>query len=104
MSNVTHILYADGLKRGRALLRRFLASAQGNFEFTEVSSLVELKEMLPTRTWDLVLGELDLPGCEGLDLVEAVQAARPGLPLVVLTGDTDRALEAMQRGVADCLG
>ncbi|HZM44564.1 MAG TPA: GAF domain-containing protein [Burkholderiales bacterium] len=103
MSTVTHILYADGLKRGSVLLKRVLAPAHGNFEVTEVSSLDELKEALRSGTCDLVLSELDLPGCEGMSLVDTVQALHPGLPLVVLTADTDRALEAMQRGVADCL-
>src|SRR5262249_15017330 len=103
MSNVIHILYADGLKRGRVLLKRFLAPAHGDFRVTEVGCLNELREALRTRTCDVVLADLDLPGCTDLDLIEAVQAAHPGLPLVVLTSDTDRALGAMQRGVADCL-
>ena len=104
MNNITHILYADGLKRGRAFLRRVLSPENGNLALTEVCSLEELRAALNAGACDLVLSELDLPGCVGLDLVDAVQAAQPGLPLVVLTDDTDRALEAMQRGVADCLG
>jgi DNA-binding NtrC family response regulator len=103
MSNITHILYADGLKRGGVLLKRFLAPAHGDFQVTEACSLDELTGALGSGHYDLVLAELDLPGCEGLALVDAVQKARPGLPLVVLTSDADRALEAMQRGVADCL-
>src|SRR5919109_300708 len=39
---------------------------------------------------DLVLLDLGLPGCKGLDALERFRSQFPQLPLVVLSGDCDR--------------
>jgi diguanylate cyclase (GGDEF)-like protein/PAS domain S-box-containing protein len=97
------ILYADGSQRDRDLVRPFLAAADHGFHVTEVRTLPELCESVQARDCDLVLGDFDLSGCLGLELVHAVQARRPGLPIVILTADKDRAHEAVKLGVNDCL-
>ena len=54
---------------------------------------------------DLVLLDLKLPDASGLDLLEHAMAARPALPVVVLTahGTIDAAVGAMRRGAFDFL-
>jgi len=49
---------------------------------------------------DLVLLDLGLPGCEGLDAVARFRMEFPQLPLVVVSGDCDRAsiLGALEAG------
>ena len=102
-SGMIRILYADGSRRDRDLVRPFLGAAAEGFHVTEVRTLSELCESVQARDCDLVLGDFDLSGCLGLELVHAVRARRPGLPIVILTADKDRAREAVKLGVIDCL-
>ena len=54
---------------------------------------------------DVVLLDLSLPDSDGLDTVQAMRAALPGVPIVVLTGHDDNALAeaALQAGAQDYL-
>jgi DNA-binding NtrC family response regulator len=65
------------------------------------SGLVQLEAARP----DLVLLDLRLPGVEGLDLLDEIKAARPALPVVMLTAyqDIKSAVRATQKGAFDYL-
>lgn len=54
---------------------------------------------------DCVLVDLDLPDCQGLDAVGAIQRRAPRLPVVVVSGNHDRelALRAVHAGAQDYL-
>ena len=54
---------------------------------------------------DLVLTDLKLPGLSGLDLVKQLHAARPHLPIILMTahGTTEVAIEATRHGAFDYL-
>ncbi|HEU0122903.1 MAG TPA: sigma-54 dependent transcriptional regulator [Bryobacteraceae bacterium] len=54
---------------------------------------------------DLVLTDLRLPGMSGLDFLDRMHAARPGLPVVLMTayGSVETAVEAMKKGASDFL-
>ncbi len=54
---------------------------------------------------DVVLLDLSLPDSSGIATVEALRAALPGVPIVVLTGNDDNALalQAVQAGAQDYL-
>ncbi len=58
-----------------------------------------------TRPFDLVLTDLRLPGLSGLDLAARLQAAKPKLPIIMMTahGTTDTAIEAIKLGVYEYL-
>ena len=55
--------------------------------------------------FDLVLTDLKLPGRNGLDLVRELHAAKPRLPILMMTahGTTETAIEATQAGAYDYL-
>jgi len=57
------------------------------------------------ETFDLVITDLKLPGLNGLELVRELHAARPRLPIVMMTahGTTETAIEATQSGAFDYL-
>lgn len=57
------------------------------------------------KTPDVVLLDLSLPDSLGVDTVRAVNAALPGIPIVVFTGydDNDLALAALRNGAQDYL-
>ena len=54
---------------------------------------------------DVVLTDVRMPGESGLDLLAALRAEHPSLPVVVMTahGTMETAIEAVQRGAFDYL-
>ncbi len=55
--------------------------------------------------FDVVITDLKLPGLDGLELVRELHAARPRLPILMMTahGTTETAIEAIQAGAYDYL-
>ena len=55
--------------------------------------------------FDIVITDLKLPGLNGLELVRELHAARPRLPILMMTahGTTETAIEATQSGAYDYL-
>lgn len=52
---------------------------------------------------DVVLSDIDLPVCSGLRAGLRLREELPGLPLVLMTGDPERAEEARRAGFARVL-
>lgn len=66
-------------------------------------SAEEALNVLRTETVHLVLSDLRLPGLSGRELLEKVKAARPGLPVVVMTAyaSLKDAVEIIKEGAFD---
>jgi DNA-binding NarL/FixJ family response regulator len=77
-----HVLFREGLK---FLLR----ALDPGLEPDEAGNCAEALERAAERDYDLVLLDLKLPGRHGLDALEALREAIPGVPLVVLSGEDD---------------
>src|SRR4030095_12914915 len=58
-----------------------------------------------TESFEVVLSDLKLPGLSGLDLVRELHAAKPRLPIILMTahGTAETAIEATKRGASDYL-
>jgi CheY-like chemotaxis protein len=67
-----------------------------------VGSGKEALDVIDRDMPDLVLTDLQMPEMNGLELVEAVKARYPHLPVILMTahGSEDIALQALQRGAA----
>jgi two-component system response regulator FixJ len=80
----------------------FLLSSAGcavrTFEAAE-----RLLEALPGSNCGCVVSDVRMPGIDGLELLRRIKGARPGLPVVIITGhgDVPLAVEAMKLGAAD---
>jgi two-component system response regulator PilR (NtrC family) len=62
-------------------------------------------KQLGSQRFDLVLTDMRLPDGDGLDLVEWIQAHRPGVPVAVITahGNVEAAVRALKLGAFDFL-
>jgi DNA-binding NtrC family response regulator len=91
----------------RDSLRRMLELAlkQEGYEVTTAADAASALALLGLRSFDFVLTDLRLPDASGLDVVAASRAAKPPIPVVVLTGygTVGTAVEAMKRGAFDFL-
>jgi signal transduction histidine kinase len=88
------------------LLQESLGEGDGaGFELEVVDRLSTGLERLAKGGIDLVLLDLGLPDCQGLDTLTRVHAAAPEVPNVILTALDDEAVavQAVQRGAQDYL-
>lgn len=62
-------------------------------------------EKLSTTTYDLVITDINLPGLDGISLLQWIQRHRPETQVVVISGDgsADKILAAMRGGAKDYL-
>lgn len=93
------VLVADDHALVRAGIRKVLGLAGDLVVVGEATTAAEVLSRLQVGDVDLLLLDLLMPGTDDVDLVERVVAARPRLPILVLTMHADphiarRALEA----------
>ena len=60
-------------------------------------------EVIATREWDLMVSDIDLPGMDGLELVQRVKSERPQLATLILSSHSsfEHAVTAMRAGAED---
>src|ERR1700691_5883436 len=80
-------------------LRRVLVS-RGFYVVHELDSETALRRVQEEK-WDLLLTDIEMPGMNGLELLDRVRVLLPDLPIAVLTGHptVDYAVSAL-RGAA----
>lgn len=68
-------------------------------------SLKETSSRLKEAEYDLILLDLELPDCEGIETFQSVYSAAPNIPIVVLTatGNENLAQETLRGGAQDYL-
>lgn len=103
MSDPIRILYVDDYPLDRELVRDALEKEHSGFQVIEATSRADLEARLAEGNYDLVLSDFNILGFEGLQVVEAVHAKNPRMPVVIVTGtgSEEVAVEAMKRGAAD---
>src|SRR5262245_17046805 len=96
------ILVADDQSSTRSHLAARLADA--GFSVVEASDGEEAWEQFREHDPDLVLSDLRMPRCDGLELLERVRA-QSAVPVILLTayGDVPTAVRAMKRGAEEFL-
>src|SRR5262249_37498141 len=104
MTPAIRILYVDDYPHDRELVRDALEHEDGGgFEVIQAASRADFEARLAEGRYDLVLSDFNILGFEGLQVIPAVQAGQPGVPVLIVTGtgSEEIAVEAMKRGAAD---
>lgn len=100
------VLLVEDSPLDAALVTRLLDEARSpRFHVQRAAQLSEAVELLSEDTFDVILLDLMMPDCNGLEGLERLALDAPDLPIIVLTGVTDQevALEALRRGAEDYL-
>lgn len=100
---MTRILLVDDQRSLRRSLSLMLQSA--GFETGEAASGSEALGMLENADYDLVISDLRMDGMSGTDLLRQIRAAKPALPVIIITayGSIESAVDAMRLGAFDYL-
>jgi CheY-like chemotaxis protein len=95
------VLVVDDSAMDRQLVGGILRKI-GGWTATFAADGREALEALERAAPDLVLTDLQMPEMDGLELVQAIRAAHPTIPVVLMTahGSEDIAIQALQKGAA----
>ncbi len=98
-----HILYIDDNALDRELVHDALEKEHGGFALTLAATRAEFETRLAQAEYAVVLSDFNILGFEGLQVLDAVNAKSPRVPVVIVTGtgSEEIAAEAMKRGAAD---
>jgi PAS domain S-box-containing protein len=97
------ILYVDDNRLDRELVRDALTYDARKYKVVEAASRTQFDKYFAKGSYDLVLSDFNILGFEGLQVLEAIHAKSPGIPVIIVTGtgSEEVAVEAMKRGAAD---
>jgi CheY-like chemotaxis protein len=97
------LLIEDSPSDSLLLLTALNSSERLRFEVTTADRLDRAESLLSKRSFDVIVSDLGLPDCEGLDAVRRLRRAEPFVPIIVLTGrdDDEIGVLAMRAGAQD---
>jgi PAS domain S-box-containing protein len=98
-------LVEDSPLDAKLVTELLIAVQSPQFHVQHALQLSGAVELLSQHDFDVVLLDLMMPDCDGLEGLKRLSADAPDLPIIVLTGVTDEgvALEALRRGAEDYL-
>jgi diguanylate cyclase (GGDEF)-like protein/PAS domain S-box-containing protein len=106
MANIRNLLLIDENPIHAEAFREALLNAKdGPFHGEWVHTLSEGVDQLTEKTVWAVFASMSLPDSQGLDTIDKLLEAAPGVPILVMGGDEDEDLstEALRRGAKDYL-
>ena len=90
----------------RQQFRRDLRSGRFTMEFAQsAQEALERIAAAEERSLILILSDINMPGMSGLDLLPKAKAARPDVPIIMITayGDAETKRKALERGAESLL-
>ncbi|MFP4591495.1 MAG: PAS domain S-box protein [Halobacteriales archaeon] len=103
MGDPIAILHVDDDPSFGSLTSAFLDRITDDFEVEFVTGATEAMEHLSTDDVDCIISDYEMPGMNGIKLLESVRADHPDLPYILFTGkgSEEIAAEAIAVGVTD---
>jgi DNA-binding NarL/FixJ family response regulator len=100
---MTRILIADDHAMLREGLKQILAEEFAGAEFGEAATTAETLQQLRTQPWDVLILDINMPGRNGMDVLNDARRSYPRLPVLVLSSTPEdqlgiRTLRAGARG------
>lgn len=91
-TDVSAVILVDDHAVLRSGLARLLKASFPNVFIGEAGDGEGAIRLLDTRTWDMVILDIGLPGPSGLEVLQSILKRCPALPVLVLTGLTDESV------------
>jgi PAS domain S-box-containing protein len=103
METIIRILHIDDNFHDRQLVKDILHKASGEFKIKEADSREKLDANLAEGGFDIVLSDFNIPGFNGLQLLQFIRDRISDIPFIILTGNGSEeiAVQAMKMGAAD---
>src|SRR3954466_1296390 len=100
-----NILIVDDHEVVRRGLKQILADAFPTASFAEAGNSQEALDLVGKQRWDILLLDINIPGRNGLEVLEEVHKHQPKTPVLVLSAfpEQDFALRALKLGAAGYL-
>jgi two-component system chemotaxis response regulator CheY len=94
-----NVLIVEDSKSIRSMIRVVLEEA-GNFFVVEAGNGFEALKTLPTRSFDLIITDINMPDINGLELIGYVKSnpTYRDIPLIIVS--TEKTEEDKKRGIA----
>ena len=98
MARLANVLLVEDDSASRQLMATLLSDM--GYAVTSVASGDEaMRYIYSEESCDIVLTDVVMPGMSGLEFAERTREARPGVPLVLVTGNPDGMQAALDAGV-----
>ena len=99
------VLVADDHTIVREGLKQILAKSGDLVVAGEAANGNDALKMVREQEWDVLVTDMSMPGRNGLELIKLVKAARPKLPVLVLSmyGEEQFAVRAIRAGASGYL-
>lgn len=97
------VLIVDADRDARLYLRARLAMA-GHLRVDEAASGTEALKLMDTRLYKLLILDMDLPDIESWEMVKRVEASRPPIEFLILTGRNLSPVDAVRGWFAGARG
>jgi len=97
------ILVVDDDPHFLRVLARILSGE--NFLVTSAAGACDASELLKSAQFDLVISDLRMPECDGLNFLQSLRQTGNTIPVIILTayGEVDTYLAAMNAGATEYL-
>jgi signal transduction histidine kinase/DNA-binding NarL/FixJ family response regulator len=104
-SDRIRVVHVDDDRGFAEATAEFLEGEHDRFVVETVTSASDALDRIATTGIDCVVSEYELPGMDGIKLLEAVRETRPGLPFILYTGTGSEAIasDAISAGVTGYL-
>lgn len=105
MDRQIRVLHVDDDPAVADLTATFLEREDDRFVVETASSAEEALERLEAEQFDSVISDYEMPGTNGIELLESVREQSPALPFILFTGKGSEAVasDAISAGVTDYL-
>ena len=99
------VLVADDHPVVRSGLRAILARQCNISTLGEAETGAEVRRLVAQKPWDVVVLDVSLPDCSGLEMAREIKRERPKLPILILSVQPDEefAVRALRARAAGCI-
>src|SRR4030042_6731611 len=103
MKNKIRILHIDDSLHDRQLVKDALLKEHDEFVLVQADNREKFERYLDENSFDLVLSDFNLPGIDGLQVLQIIKEKAPDIPVIIVTGtgSEEIAIQAMKMGAAD---